>query len=90
MHPAMGIPQLLIVLAIVALIFGARRLKGFNDDSLRSQLHKELGHVPVYSAETTNGKEAEFIRDRRPKRFPTAIVLIIVVILGAAVWWLTR
>jgi hypothetical protein len=86
---AMSIPQMLIILAIVALIFGTRRLKGIDDDSLRSQLHKELGRMPVYSAETTNAKEAEFIRDRLPKRFPTAIVLV-VVIFGAVAWWLTR
>ena len=90
MRFAMGIPELLIILAIVALIFGTRRLRGINDDSLRSQLQQELGRMPVYSAETTNGKEAEFIRDRLPKRFPTAIVLVVVVIFGAVVWWLTR
>lgn len=86
----MSIPQLLIILVIAALIFGTRRLRGIEDDSLQSQLHKELGRMPVYSAETTNGKEAEFIRDRLPKRFPTAIVLVVVVIFGAVVWWLTR
>ena len=90
MHFAMSISDLLIILVIVALIFGTRRLKGINDDSLRSQLQQELGRMPVYSVETTNGKEAEFIRDRTPKRFPTAIVLVVVVIFGAVVWWLTR
>ncbi len=74
----------------MALLFGTRRLKGFDDDSLRSQLQKELGRMPVYSAETTNGKEAEFIRDRLPKRFPTAIALVVVLIFGAVAWWLTR
>ncbi len=86
----MSIPQLLIILAIVALIFGTRRRNRIDNDSMRSQLHKELGRMPVYSAETTDGKEAEFIRDRLPKRFPTAIVLVVVVIFGAVAWWLTR
>jgi hypothetical protein len=86
----MGISQLLIVLVIVALMFSARRLKGFDDASLRSQLQKELGRIPVYSAETTRGKEAEFIRDHLPRRFPAAIVLTAIVIFCAVVWWLTR
>ena len=87
---AMSIPQLLIILVIVALIFGLRRLRAIDDDSIRSQLRRELGSAPVYSAETTNGKEAEFIRDRLPKRFPTLVILIAVVIFGAVVWWFTR
>ena len=90
MRFAMSISDLLMILVIVALIFSTRWLKGINDDSLRSQLRQELGRMPVYSAETTNGKEAEFIRDRLPKRFPTAIVLVVVVIFGATIWWLTR
>jgi hypothetical protein len=46
--------------------------------------------MPVYSAETTNGREAEFIRDRLPKRFPTVAVLVVIMIFGATAWWLTR
>ena len=87
---AMSIPQLLIILAIVALILGLRRLRAIDDDSMRSQLSRELGRTPAYSAETTSGKEAEFIRDRLPKRFPTTTILIAVLIYGAVVWWFTR
>lgn len=87
---AMSISQLLIILVIVALIVGTGRRKGVGVDSLRSQLRRELGRMPVYSAETTNAKEAEFIRDRLPSRFPTVVVLVVAVILGAVVWWLTR
>ena len=87
----MSIPQLLIILVIVALIFGTKRLNDFDDGSLRSRLREELkSRMPVYSAETTNGKEAEFIRDRLPKRFPTVIILVVIVVFGATVWWLTR
>lgn len=85
-----SIPQLLIILVILLLLFGTRRLKGSDDASSRSQLHRELSRMPVYSAETTSGKEAEFIRDRLPKRFPMAAILVGVVILGAIVWWLAR
>ena len=41
----------------------------------------------VYSAETVQGKEAEFIRDRLPTKFPTLLV-VIVAALGVllAIW----
>ena len=44
--------------------------------------------LPVYSAETVQGKEAEFIRDRLPTKFPTLLV-VIVVTLGVllAIWY---
>lgn len=85
------LPQFLIILAVVALIFGTKRLSGSDDGSLRSHLRDELrGRMPVYSAETTDGKEAEFIRERLPKRFPALVLLVLVLLFGAAVWWLTR
>jgi hypothetical protein len=87
----MSVPQLLIIVVIVALILGTKRLNDFNDGSLRSRLREELqSRMLVYSAETTDGKEAEFIRDRLPKRFPTVIILVVIVVFGATVWWLTR
>jgi hypothetical protein len=46
--------------------------------------------LPIYSAETLRHKEAEFIRDRLPKRFPTALVAAVLVLCAAAVWWLSR
>ena len=44
--------------------------------------------LPVYSAETVRGKEAEFIRDRLPVKFPT-VLFVIVVMLGVllAIWY---
>ena len=60
-----------------------------NIDLHWQQLRNELKHrVPIYSAETTQRKEAEFIRDRLPKRFSRRIVLAALVVLGAAAWWL--
>jgi len=46
--------------------------------------------MPVYSAETTQGREAEFIRDRLPKRVPTVFVLAAILMSGLLVWWLSR
>ena len=85
-----GFPELVLVLVIVALIFGANRSKKSDEDLFRSHLHKEFDRMPVHSAETTRGKEAEFIRDRLPKRFPIVIVLGVIVIFGAVAWLLTR
>jgi len=82
--------QLALLLVIVAMIFGTTRLKKSGEHFRRSQLRKEFGRMPVYSAETTNGKEAEFIRDRLPKRFPIVIVAVAVVVFGAVAWWLAR
>jgi hypothetical protein len=47
--------------------------------------------LPVYSAETVQGKEAEFIRDRLPVKFPT-LLFVIVVTLGVllAIWYAMR
>ena len=83
----LSLPQLTILLLIVVLIFGTSRLKPWRD-GLRSQLQKELS-MPVYSAETTHGREAEFIRDRLPKRLPKLVLLIAVVTVGVIAWWLT-
>jgi hypothetical protein len=56
-----------------------------------SRLLNELKHrLPVYSAETVKGKEAEFIRDELPARFPGVLVIIALLVLGAVVWWLSR
>jgi hypothetical protein len=82
----LDLPQLVILLLIVAVVFGSRPLKRAGD-GLRSQLQKELG-VPVYSAETTNRREAEFIRDRLPKRFPLVVFLVAVVTAGVIAWWI--
>jgi len=89
MRLAMSIQQLLIIVAIVALIFGTRRLKGIDDDSLQSQLRKELGRMPVYSAETTNGKEAEFIRERLPRK-PLARFVVLLFLIGVFLYLFAR
>jgi len=94
MHLNMSPQQLVAVLVVVALIVGSGRyLRGLRGDA--DLLARELSdavqrRMPVYSAETTRGKEAEFIRDRLPNRFPTAIVVAVLVLFAAAAWWLTR
>jgi hypothetical protein len=79
---------LAIVLSVIAGLY--LRCRGGVDDAL-ARLQAELRHSPpVYSAETIRHKEAEFIRDRLPERFPTTLVVALLVLGAAAAWWLTR
>jgi hypothetical protein len=79
---------LALIIAIALLIIGWRRL-GVSLPDLLTQLNEELlQRMPVYSAETTKRKEAEFIRDRLPNKLPMRTILLLLVICGAAAWWL--
>ena len=86
--------QLLAALALILLLLvghrHVRNLRGPADALARELRDAAQRRLPVYSAETTRGQEAEFIRDRLPKRFPTAIVVALFVLYAAAAWWLTR
>ncbi|HEY7671208.1 MAG TPA: hypothetical protein VIC71_03240 [Gammaproteobacteria bacterium] len=88
MEPS-GLPQLIaLIITIALLVIGWRRL-GLSLPDLLTQLNEELlQRKPVYSAETIKRKEAEFIRDRLPKKIPMRTILLLVVIGGAAAWWL--
>lgn len=93
MHQHFGLQQLAIVLLVVLLIFWSRHLRNLRGplDGLLHELRESgLRRMPVYSAETTRGKEAEFIRDRLPKRFPSTLVVFLLVLYAAAAWWLSR
>jgi len=85
--------QLLAILLLIALIVAAGpyllRLGGVEDavGRLQAELQQRL---PIYSAETLRHKEAEFIRDRIPNRFPAALVIAVLVLCAAAAWWLTH
>ena len=46
--------------------------------------------LKVYSAETIHGKEAEFIRERLPRKAPRARYVLLLLFIGVLVWWLTR
>ena len=86
----LGPSEVLILLTIVALIVGSRRLRRFGMSDDLDRLGAELHRKPVYSAETTQGKEAEFIRDQLPKRFPWLLFLAGVLAFGALAWWLSH
>jgi hypothetical protein len=87
-----SLQQVAMLLTIVILIIGARELSRFGPlrDELSHLLHELQRHLPVYSAETVRGREAEFIRDRLPKGFPVVLIVIALVVFGAVAWWLSR
>jgi hypothetical protein len=86
-HPsAQQLAALLVIVLIIVAVPYLRRLDGMPGNLAR--LQAELQRLPVYSAETIRHKEAEFIRDRLPKRFPIALVVAMCVLFAAAAWWL--
>jgi hypothetical protein len=46
--------------------------------------------LKAYSAETIHGKEAEFIRQRLPRKAPRARYVLLLLFIGVLLWWLTR
>lgn len=46
--------------------------------------------LPVFSAETIRGKEAEFIRERLPRRAPYARFVVLLFLIGVLAWWFAR
>jgi len=94
----------LVLFGIVVLFVASLRDPPSFWRQLRDQLD-QLGHeldrhvdrnrwalrLKVYSAETIHGKEAEFIRQRLPRKAPRArAVLMLLLVVGVLVWWLTR
>jgi hypothetical protein len=61
-----------------------------NELDRRVDRDRWVRRLPVYSAETIRGKEAEFIRDRLPRKVPRARFVILLLLIGVLVWWLTR
>jgi hypothetical protein len=93
---------LLLVLLALIIVSGARlpppfwrQLRGHLGqlgDELDRRFDRErwVRRIPVYSAETVRGKEAEFIRDRLPRKAPRARYVLLFVLAGVLVWVLTR
>jgi hypothetical protein len=92
-------PSLLLVAVLAWMIFSRREPPSFwrpldgEFDRLRNEVRDGLGRrarLPVFSAETTNGKEAEFIRERLPRKAPRALLALALLVFGVFVWWFTR
>ena len=77
------LPQIAILLLIAAVIVGMRHQRGY----IEQLRHDLLSRFLVYSAETTRGKEAEFIRERLPRKVPGVfLVLLALGVFGAVAW----
>jgi len=82
--------QIVPILALVAILFWGRRELRRRRWSVSQLEHELLSRFPVYSAETTRGTEAEFIRERLPRKFPRPLVLLLALgVFAAVAWWLT-
>jgi Sec-independent protein translocase protein TatA len=82
--------ELIVLLLVVVLIYGWRRLRSIGDDLSRATGHKEFSRMPVYSAETTHHKEAEFVADRLPRKSPKLFWAVVVAVVCSVVWKLTQ
>jgi hypothetical protein len=61
-----------------------------NELDRRVDRNRWVLRLKVYSAETIHGKEAEFIRERLPRRAPRARYVLLMLFVGVLVWWVTR
>jgi hypothetical protein len=61
-----------------------------NELDRRVDRDRWVRRLPVFSAETIRGKEAEFIRERLPRKAPRARFVMLLLLIGVIVWWLTR
>jgi|SRR5688572_17691893 hypothetical protein len=96
------LPSLVLVAVLAWMIFSRRDPPSFwrqlrgqleqlgNELDRRVDRERWLRRLPVYSAETVRGKEAEFIRERLPRKAPRARYLALLLLIGVLVWWLTR
>jgi hypothetical protein len=83
----LSFPQFLLLVLIAWIVLASRDL----GPHLRHLEHELLQRMPVFSAETTRHTEAEFIRDRLPKRVPwTLFVVAALGVAGVVVWWWLR
>jgi len=79
---SMNIWHWLITLAVVVMVFRTNRL------NWRNTRRRDLERIPLYSAETTAGAEAEFTGEKLPKRIPMIVIAILVAVVIAALLWI--
>ena len=95
--------ELVLLAAIVLLIIGWREpppsfwrhVRGHLDqlgNELDRRIDRErwIRRLPVFSAETIHGKEAELIRDRLPRKAPQARFVLLLFLIGVFAWWFAR
>ena len=100
---SMFFPALLALALIALLAFAAgqappwfwRQLRGHldqlgNELDRRIDRNRWLRRLPVFSAETIHGKEAEFIRERLPRKAPLARFVVILLLINIFLWLFAR
>jgi hypothetical protein len=99
---AVGLPEIVLLGVIAFIIFSWREPPSSFWRQLRGQLD-QLGYeldrrfdrqrwmrrLPVFSAETINGKEAEFIRERLPRK-PLARFVVLLFLIGVFLYLFAR
>jgi len=100
---AVGLPEIVLLAVIVFIIFSWRQPPSSFWRQLGGQLD-QLGHeldrrfdrnhwvrrLPVFSAETIHGKEAEFIRERLRRKAPLARFVVLLLLIGVFLWLFAR
>lgn len=100
---AVGLPQAVLLAVIVFIILNWREPPSSFWRQLGGQLD-QLGHeldlridrnrwvrrLPVFSAETIQSKEAEFIRERLPRKAPLARFVVLLFLIGVFLWLFAR
>ena len=98
---AVGLPEFVLVAVIALIILSLREPPSFwrdlrgQLDQLGSELDRRIDRqrwmrrLPVFSAETINGKEAEFIRERLPRK-PLARFVVLLFLIGVFLYLFAR
>ena len=99
---AVGLPEIVFLAVIVFIIFSWRvppasfwrQIRG-RFDQLGNELDRSfdrrrwMRRLPVFSAETIHRREAEFIRERLPRK-PLARFVVLLFLIGVFVWLFAR
>lgn len=96
---SMSLEQFVLMVVLAGIVLTFRPPPSFWQ-RLRGDLHRldhELGRrypevrrLRVFSAETVRGKEAEFIRDRLPRKVPYVRVGLVLLAIGVLLWWIAQ
>jgi hypothetical protein len=96
------LPSLLLVAVLAWIMLAPREPPSFwrqfrhQLDQLGNELDRRIDRerwvrrLPVFSAETVRGKEAELLRERLPRKAPRARFVLLLFLIGVLVWWSTR
>jgi len=96
---AMSLDQLVLLIVLIGIILTLRPPPSFwqrlHGDLRRLDLeltrrYPQWRRMPVYSAETIRRKEAEFIRDRLPRKVPYVAIGLVLLAIGVLLWWIAQ